>query len=50
MLKLNIENLLKQKNKNRYWLFNELNNIAPISYTNFKKMIDNETKSMKQNL
>lgn len=47
MLQLNIDNLLKKKNKSRYWLFNQLNTLSPISYTNFLNMIDNRTKSIK---
>lgn len=47
MIKLNVEEVLKKKNKTKYWLFNELNNIAPISYTNFHNMIANKTKSIK---
>lgn len=47
MLQLNIDNLLKNKNKSRYWLFNQLNTISPISYTNFLNIIDNRTKSIK---
>ncbi len=47
MLQLNIDNLLKKKNKSRYWLFNQLNTLAPISYTNFLNIVDNRTKSIK---
>ena len=47
MVKLNVEEVLKKKNKTKYWLFNELNNIAPMSYTNFHNMIANKTKSIK---
>lgn len=47
MLQLNIDSLLKKKNKSKYWLFNQLNAIAPISYTNFLNIVDNRTKSIK---
>lgn len=47
MVKLNVEKLLKDMNKSKYWLFNELNNISPISYTNFNNLVSNKTKSIK---
>ena len=47
MFQLDVDKILKSKNKTRYWLFNELNAIAPMSYTNFNNMIDNRTKSIK---
>lgn len=47
MLRLNVDNLLKKNNKSRYWLYNQLNIVSPISYTNFLNMIDNRTKSIK---
>lgn len=47
MIILNVDKILKKQNKTRYWLFNELNSISPISYTNFLNMIDNRTKSIK---
>lgn len=47
MFQLDVDSILKKKNKTRYWLFNELNSIAPMSYTNFQNMIDNRTKSIK---
>lgn len=47
MLRLNVDNLLKKNNKSRYWLYNQLNILSPISYTNFLNMIDNRTKSIK---
>lgn len=47
MLQLNIDYLLKNKNKSRYWLFNELNKKSPISYTNFLNIVDNRNKSIK---
>ncbi len=33
-MQLNVINILKEQNKSKCWLFNELNNIKPISYTN----------------
>ena len=51
MILLDVDKLLKKQKKSRYWLFNELNAISPMSYTNFYNMIDNRTKSIKyQNL
>ena len=47
MLRLNVDNLLKKNNKSRYWLYNQLNIVSPISYTNFLNMTDNRTKSIK---
>lgn len=47
MLQLNIDSLLKKKNKSKYWLFNQLNTISPISYTNFLNIVGNRTKSIK---
>lgn len=49
MLELNVLELLKHRNKSKYWLFNELNKFEPISYTNFNAMITNKTKSIKYN-
>lgn len=42
MIKLNVSELLKRKGKTRYWLYKQLG----MSYQNFKRMIDNETKSI----
>ena len=47
MFQLDVDTILKKKNKTRYWLFNELNSITPISSTNFYNMVDNRTKSIK---
>lgn len=47
MIKLDVITLLKQKGKSKYWLFNELNKFAPISYSNFNAMVTNTTKSIK---
>lgn len=40
---INIDNLLKEKGKTRYWLSKEIN----LSYPNLKKLADNETTSIK---
>ena len=42
MLKLNILPLLKEQGKTKYWLNKQLG----MSYTNFNKMVNNETKSI----
>ena len=42
MFKFNIDDLLKQKNKTRYWLSRE----TGISYPALKKIADNETTSI----
>lgn len=47
MVELNVDSLLKQKSKSRYWLFNELNALKPMSYTNFLNLIDSRTQSIK---
>lgn len=47
MIKLNVLTLLEKKHKSKYWLFNELNAIKPISYTNFNAIVTNKTKSIK---
>ena len=47
MVKLNVKEILEQKGKSKYWLFNELNNIGTISYSNFNSMVEMKTKSIK---
>lgn len=47
MVKLNVVELLKQKGKTKYWLFNQLNNVGTISYTNFNNLIENKTQSIR---
>jgi putative transcriptional regulator len=47
MFQLNVLYILKQQNKSKYWLFNQLNNIKPISYTNFNNIVTNQTQSIK---
>lgn len=43
LLKLNVISLLEKKGKTKYWLYKQLG----MSYQNFTKMINNETKSVK---
>ncbi len=38
-----IDEILKEKGKTRYWLYIQLG----LSYQNFKKIVENETKSIK---
>ena len=47
MVKLNVKEILKQKGKSKYWLFNELNNLGTISYSNFNSMVEMKTKSIR---
>ena len=47
MVKLNVKKLLEQKKKTKYWLFNNLNNLGNISYTNFNNLVENKTGSIK---
>lgn len=47
MVKLNVKKLLKEKNKTKYWLFNMLNNVSNVSYTNFNNLVENKTGSIK---
>lgn len=44
MLELNVIEILKKKNKTKYWLFTKF---ETMSYTNFDNMIKNKTKSIK---
>lgn len=43
MVKLDVLRLLEKNGKTKYWLFKQLN----MSYQNFSRMINNETKSIK---
>ena len=43
MIKLNAINLLEKNWKTKYWLYKQMG----MSYQNFNKMINNETKSIK---
>lgn len=47
MIKLNVDEILKQKGLTRYKLFNALNTIPPISYTNFNNLLSNKIQSIK---
>lgn len=47
MFQLNVLNVLKQQNKSKYWLYNQINNVKPISYTNFNNLVTNKTQSIK---
>ena len=42
MIKLNAIALLEEKGKTKYWLYKQLG----MSYQNFNKMINNQTKSI----
>ncbi len=44
MLRLQIDHILKEKNKSKYWLFKKL---EPMSYQNFNKIYTNSTTSIK---
>ena len=43
MVKLNVLKLLKERGKTKYWLYIQLG----MSYQNFNKMVNNETRSIK---
>lgn len=43
MIKLNVLNLLEKKGKTKYWLYKQLG----MSYQNFNKMVNKETKSIR---
>lgn len=43
MVKLDVLRLLEQKGKTKYWLYRQLG----MSYRNFSKMVNNETKSIR---
>ena len=43
MIKLNVLKLLEENEKTKYWLYKQMG----MSYQNFKKMINNETKSIR---
>lgn len=46
MVKLNALALLRQHGKTKYWLYKQLG----MSYQNFNKMINNETKSIRYDM
>ena len=43
MIRLNVLKLLEKRGHTKYWLWKQLN----MSYQNFNKMINNETKSIR---
>jgi len=43
MVKLNVLDLLEKKGKTKYWLYKQLG----MSYQNFNKMVNNETKAIR---
>ncbi len=43
MIKLRVKDLLEENNKTKYWLYKQMG----MSYQNFSKMINNETKSIR---
>ena len=43
MIKLKVLDLLNQKGHTKYWLYKQLG----MSYQNFSKMVNNETKSIR---
>lgn len=43
MIKLRVKQLLEENNKTKYWLYKQMG----MSYQNFSKMINNETKSIR---
>ena len=47
MFQLNLQPLLNKINRNKFWLYNQLNEISPISYTNFNNMFNNKTQSIR---
>ncbi len=42
-MKLRILEILKEKNKTKYWLYNQLG----LSYQNFNKIVNNQTSGIK---
>lgn len=47
MIKLNVKKLLEKNKKSKYWLFNKLNDVGTVSYTNFNNLVENKTQSIK---
>ena len=43
MIRIKVLEILKKKGKTKYWLYNQMN----MSYQNFSKMVNNETKAIK---
>lgn len=44
MIRIRIDEILKEKGKTKYWLFKKL---EPMSYQNFNRIYNNETQSIK---
>ena len=42
-MKLRVLDILNEKGKTKYWLYNQMN----LSYQNFNRMVNNETKAIK---
>ena len=47
MVTLNVKKILETKGKSKYWLYNEMNNLCNISYSNFNAMVEQKTSSIK---
>ena len=43
MIKLDVLRLLEEQGRSKYWLYKQLN----MSYQNFSRMVNNETKSIR---
>ena len=43
MIRLRVLEILKEKKKTKYWLYNQMN----MSYQNFNKMVNNQTKGIR---
>ena len=43
MIRLDVLRILEEQGKTKYWLYNQLG----MSYQNFSKMVNNETKSIR---
>ncbi|MGN0997942.1 MAG: helix-turn-helix domain-containing protein [Faecousia sp.] len=43
VIKLNVLDLLEKKGKTKYWLYKQMG----MSYQNFSKMVNNQTKSIR---
>ena len=43
MIRIRVLDILKEKGKTKYWLYNQMN----MSYQNFLRMVNNETKAIK---
>lgn len=43
MIRLRVLEILEEKNRSKYWLYNKMN----MSYQNFNRMVNNETQSIR---